>query len=220
MALEAFTYITSLNASNPIHATDPVSQGDDHVRGLKTTLLNSLPNLDAAVNFTPTEANRLVGLTGLTGTGSLVASVSPTFTGTLSAAAITATTYDGVAAANLVDKGAVEAITGAWTFSNLIGGAIVATSYGGIVEASLVDKSAVETIAGAWVFSATMQVADIEVGHATDTTLSRGAAGILEVEGAPIIAHNDAALGSGKVFFSESTPTGGADGDIWFEHAA
>lgn len=80
MGLETFNFIDSLNASNPVHATDDVSQGDDHLRGIKTTLLNTFPNLDAAVNFTPTEANRLVGLTGLTGTGNLVASDNPTFT--------------------------------------------------------------------------------------------------------------------------------------------
>ncbi len=220
MGLESFSYITSLNASNPVHATDQVSVGDDHLRGLKTTLLNSFANIDAAVTFTPTEANRLTGLTGLTGTGNLVASISPTFTGTLTAAAIAATTYDGIAAADLVDKSATEAITGTWSFSALVGGAMTATSYGGIVEANLVDKSAVETIAGAWVFSAGPQLADIELGHASDTTLSREAAGIVAVEGAVMIAHDDAALGSGKVFLSTSAPSGGADGDIWFEHEA
>jgi hypothetical protein len=220
MGLESFSYISSLNASNPVHATDAVSQGDDHLRGLKTTLLNSFPNINAAVTFTPTEANRLTGLTGLTGSGNLVASASPTFTGTLTAAAIAATTYDGIAAANLVDKSAAETITGTWTFSSLVGGAMTATSYGGITEANLVDKSAAETISGGWTFSAAMQVATIEVGHATDTTLSRGAAGKLEVEGKPIIAHNDSALGSGEIHISTSAPSGGSDGDIWLEREA
>lgn len=63
MGLESFSYITSLNSSNPVHATDQVSQGDDHIRGVKLTLLNSFPNVNAAVNFTPTEANYVVGVT-------------------------------------------------------------------------------------------------------------------------------------------------------------
>lgn len=63
MGLESFSYITSLNASNPVHATDQVSVGDDHVRGVKTTLLNSFPNVNAAVNPTPTEFNYVVGVT-------------------------------------------------------------------------------------------------------------------------------------------------------------
>ena len=220
MGVETFGFIDSLNASNPIHATDPVSQGDDHIRGLKSTLLATFPNLDAAVTFTPTEANRLTGLTGLTGTGNLVASISPTITGTLAAAAITATTYDGVAAANLVDKSATETISGTWTFTTLIGGVVTATSYGGVLEANLVDKSAAETIAGQWVFSLGPQLADIELGHASDTTITRSAAGMIEVEGAPLIMHDDASLGSGKVHVSTSGPTGGADGDIWLEREA
>jgi len=48
MALETFTYITSLQPANPT-STDPVSQGDDHLRGIKTTLVNSFPNISAPV---------------------------------------------------------------------------------------------------------------------------------------------------------------------------
>ena len=221
MGLESFSYISSLNSSNPVHATDQVSQGDDHIRGVKLTLLQSFPNINAAVNFTPTEANRLVGLTGLTGTGNLVASASPTFTGTLTAAAIAATTYDGIAAANLVDKSATETISGAWTFSaTATFGAIAATTYDGVAAANLVDKSAAETVTGAWNFSTAPQVASLEVGHATDTTLTRSSAGNIEVEGRAIITHNDAALGSGQIYVSTSARSGGSDGDIWLEREA
>ena len=217
MALESLSFITSLNASNPVHATDQVSQGDDHLRGVKSTLLNSFPNVNAAVDLTPTEFNYLDGVTGVTGSGNLALSAAPTFTGTLTAAAIAATTYDGIAAANLVDKSAAESITGTWTFTTLVGGALTATSYGGITEANLVDKSAGETVTGAWNFSTAPQVASLEVGHATDTTLTRSAAGSLEVEGRPLISHNDAALGSGEIFFSNGTEptTEGASGDIF-----
>ncbi len=216
MGLESFSFITSLNASNPVHATDPVSQGDDHLRGVKTTLLNSFPNVDAAVDLTPTEFNYLDGVTGVAGTGNLVLSASPTFTGTLTAAAIAATTYDGIAAANLVDKSASETIAGAtWDFQ-----AITAVSFGGIASANLVDKSAGETIVGQWVFSLGPQLADIELGHASDTTLTRSAAGQIEVEGRPIITHNDGALGSGEIYVSTSSPSGGSDGDIWLEREA
>ena len=59
MALESFSYITSLNSSNPNGATDPKREGDDHIRGVKTTLLNSFPNINAAVTKTPAEINDL-----------------------------------------------------------------------------------------------------------------------------------------------------------------
>ncbi len=58
MALETFDYIDSLNTANPT-ATDNVSQGDDHIRGIKTTLVNSFPGVDGAVNSTDTEMNSL-----------------------------------------------------------------------------------------------------------------------------------------------------------------
>lgn len=63
----------------------------------------------------------------------------------------------------------------------------------------------------------------VELGGAQDTTLGRGTAGsgavqpLLEVEGAPVIVHNDATLASGKVRIVTTAPTDpdGADGDIW-----
>lgn len=56
MALETFSYITSLVQANPAN-TDPVSQGDDHLRGIKTVLQNSFPNVNAAVTATPAQLN-------------------------------------------------------------------------------------------------------------------------------------------------------------------
>ena len=59
MTVESFTYITSLNNANPNGATDPKKEGDDHIRGVKTTLLNSFPNINAAVTKTSAEINDL-----------------------------------------------------------------------------------------------------------------------------------------------------------------
>lgn len=39
MALESATIISELVATNPVHLTDTVDAGDDHIRMLKTTLL-------------------------------------------------------------------------------------------------------------------------------------------------------------------------------------
>ncbi len=220
MGLESATYISGLSASNPVHATDNVSVGDDHLRLIKSTLLNTFPNINAAVTADPTEINYLDGVTGVTGTGNMALSASPTFTGTvttaaLAAGALTATTYDGIAAANIVDRTGLEVITGTWAIANLS-----TTTFNGIATANILDASAAETVAGAWVFSAAPQVASLEIGHATDTTLTRSAAGMLEVEGRPIITHNDGALGSGEIYVSTSAPSGGSDGDIWLEREA
>lgn len=57
MGLESGTYIDSLNASNPVGATDPKSQGDDHIRLIKSTILNTFPNVVGEVSLTHTQIN-------------------------------------------------------------------------------------------------------------------------------------------------------------------
>tara|TARA_R100000458_G_scaffold59403_1_gene69885 strand:- start:35 stop:301 length:267 start_codon:yes stop_codon:yes gene_type:complete len=47
MSLESASWVTQLNSSNPT-ASDPVSEGDDHLRMLKTVLKNSFPSSSTA----------------------------------------------------------------------------------------------------------------------------------------------------------------------------
>lgn len=75
MALEVFSYISSLVPANPT-STDPVSQGDDQIRGIKTTLVNSFPNISSAVTATAAQLN---STTTLATTYAPLA--SPAFTG-------------------------------------------------------------------------------------------------------------------------------------------
>jgi hypothetical protein len=63
MPLESGTYISSLVATNPVGASDPKSQGDDHLRLIKSTLLNTFPALTGAVTATQAELNILDGVT-------------------------------------------------------------------------------------------------------------------------------------------------------------
>ena len=49
MALESATYISGLVSTNP-SGSDSISQGDDHLRLIKTVLKNTLPNADEAIN--------------------------------------------------------------------------------------------------------------------------------------------------------------------------
>lgn len=62
MGLETGTYIDSLNSSNPT-AGDAVSEGDDHLRLIKSTVKATFPNLTNAVTSTHTELNILDGAT-------------------------------------------------------------------------------------------------------------------------------------------------------------
>ena len=60
MALETGTYINSLNPANPA-GTDARSQGDDHIRLIKSTIVNTFPNINNAVTVTDEQLNSIGG---------------------------------------------------------------------------------------------------------------------------------------------------------------
>jgi len=66
MALEniegAGVVISALNRTNPT-ATDDRSEGDNHMRGIKNTILNTFPNVNGVVNASDEDLNQLVGAT-------------------------------------------------------------------------------------------------------------------------------------------------------------
>ena len=63
MGLETATFISQLSATNPL-ATDPISQGDDHIRLIKDVLQEQFTTLGAAaVTTTAGELNILDGVT-------------------------------------------------------------------------------------------------------------------------------------------------------------
>lgn len=57
MGLETGTYISDLNASNPVGASDPKSQGDDHLRLIKSVILATFPSIAGAVTLDHDEIN-------------------------------------------------------------------------------------------------------------------------------------------------------------------
>lgn len=59
MSLETGTYISDLITTNPVGATDKRSQGDDHLRLIKTTLKNSILNTFTAGLFIPPQSTSL-----------------------------------------------------------------------------------------------------------------------------------------------------------------
>ena len=65
MGLETGTYISDLNSSNPV-AGDPVNEGDDHIRLVKSTVKATFPSVTGAVTSTHTELNLLDGVTANT----------------------------------------------------------------------------------------------------------------------------------------------------------
>ena len=96
MALEDLTgtkYLDDLVATNPA-AGDNVSEGDDHIRGIKNVLKLTFPNVDAACNATPTEFNYVDGVTSAIQT-QLDAKL-PLAGGAMTGAITTNSTFDGV----------------------------------------------------------------------------------------------------------------------------
>lgn len=61
MALESFSGIWSLNVSNPT-TSDDVSQGDDHLRGIKTSIRQTFPRISSTIGVTASEINHLSGV--------------------------------------------------------------------------------------------------------------------------------------------------------------
>ena len=58
MGLEAATFINELNAANPVGASDPKGQGDDHIRMIKAALQATFPAFtSAAVTLTQAQIN-------------------------------------------------------------------------------------------------------------------------------------------------------------------
>jgi len=129
MGLEAGTHISDLVATNPL-GSDQKTTADDHIRLLKFTLKSSFPNVNGAVNPTPTEFNYLVGVTSAIQTqiNSKGAITGQTWTGTHTfpstvsfgnVSDVEISYLDGVTSAIQTQINAKGAITGqTWTGSH------------------------------------------------------------------------------------------------------
>lgn len=76
MALETGSFISDLVVSNP-QSTDSVSQADDHIRLIKSTVKTTFPNITGAVTKTHSQINDLLEKAGGTMTGNLTLAGAP-----------------------------------------------------------------------------------------------------------------------------------------------
>lgn len=81
MGLETASFINGLVTTNPVGATDPKGQGDDHIRLIKSTLKATFPAITGAMTLTHTFLNGLftrqvIAGNGLNGTGNLQADIT------------------------------------------------------------------------------------------------------------------------------------------------
>lgn len=83
MTVESASYISDLNSSYPA-ATDAKSEGDDHLRLIKSAVKATFPNVTGAVTPTHTELNYVDGVTSAIQTqlDAKAPLASPAFTGT------------------------------------------------------------------------------------------------------------------------------------------
>ena len=139
MALETGTYISDLVTSNPAF-TDGVSQADDHLRLIKSTVKATFPNITGAVTATHTDLNKMTS------------SGNPQF----------ATIELGAASDTTLSRSAAGVVA---------------------VEGVTVPLNSITN---------THTALQIELGHASDTTITRSAAGVLAVEGGVIPKENRA----------------------------
>ena len=120
MSLETGSYISALVATNPT-ASDPKSQGDDHLRFVKAKILETFPSVTGAVTPTHTELNYVDGVTSAI-QAQLDAKApieSPTFTGTVTIpsgasiagfAPLASPTFTGTVTLPATGAGATEAV--------------------------------------------------------------------------------------------------------------
>lgn len=104
MGLESVTYISDLVATNPVGATDPKSQGDDHLRNIKLALLNTFPNITGEVVATHAQISALAG-------GTLAAANGSNLTNLNASNIASGTLDDGRLSSNIPRKDASNVFT-------------------------------------------------------------------------------------------------------------
>lgn len=85
MTVESATYIGQLNASNP-SGSDAKSEGDDHLRLLKGTLLATFPGMTGAMTATHAQLNKLASTFSIASAPNNAHTISSTGAATLAAA--------------------------------------------------------------------------------------------------------------------------------------
>ena len=169
MSLENPTYIDGLVVTNPT-SSDPVSQGDDHLKLIKSTLKNTFPNVTNAVTTTHTEINQLNDATDAATNNALVKRSS---SGAANFSTVTATSLAGTlttaAQTNITSVGALSGGSIGAGFGSIDNGGSAIQTTGTITSGKSVIDSV--TIDGS------------NIGHTSDTDLISLSSGAVLVAG-------------------------------------
>jgi len=148
MSLETGTYIDSLDVNNP-GATDALSQADDHLRLIKTTIKATFPNVTGAITGTHTAINAKVAepVSAITSDGS-----TPTLSSGITGAEVK--TLIGVVEPAITSDGSTPSLGSGITAASviaLLGASLGLTAYPvGAIFTSVVATSPATLFGGTW----------------------------------------------------------------------
>tara|TARA_X000001382_G_scaffold130908_1_gene127760 strand:- start:6710 stop:7471 length:762 start_codon:yes stop_codon:yes gene_type:complete len=148
MTVETGTYINSLNAQFPPE-TDALSEIDEHLKIIKSTIKNTFPNVDAAVTATPAELNTKTAIvsdgTNATFNTNITAAKIKTLVGISEPAITTATDSEGE-----VTPALATGITAAEVWNLVKAEALNSTYPIGSIYTSVANTSPASAFGGTW----------------------------------------------------------------------
>jgi len=202
MPVESANFISQLNASYPVGASDFISQGDDQIRGIKTAVQGSFPNLgETAVTANAVLLNYTVGLTG-----NIQLQLNGSYAAITSANAAIASANAAIVAANA----ALATTNTTFATMNTTFGT-VNTSITTAVNTRPANNGTGAT--GTWPISISGAAASATVAG---TITSQGALATKSTVGNGDWSGGNNAIRT--VYISTGDPSGGSDGDFWFKY--
>ena len=153
MALETATYINGLNTANPA-ATDPLSQADEHLRLIKSTIKATFPNVTGPVTKTQAQLNSTPAAAAITSNGS-----TPSLASGITAAEVKSLL--AVSEPAIISNGSTPSLGSGITAAevrNLVGAQDASTAISlldvypvGAIYTSVVSTSPASLFGGTWV---------------------------------------------------------------------
>ncbi len=222
MGLETGTYISDLVATNPA-GSDHLSQGDDHIRLLKSTVTTTFPSVTGAVTATQAELNLLDGVTattaelnildGVTATtaelnfvGGVTSDIqsqidlkaplaSPTFTGTVTAGTVTITGTATVPTPSAsTDAATKQYVDDNGVTVDSVGDAEIKKTWQSSGTWTLAGYASTTPAAGVYQVSAEHSGIDLQLYNGGWVGASNGIAGIIICDGSNVRIYNSTSI--------------------------
>jgi hypothetical protein len=187
MTVETVTYIDDLDDTYPAESeTGTLHEGNNHIRNIKTGLLNSLPNIAGAMTASHTELNILDGATVTTAQLNALATLSTEEVAYLDITTLGESEASKVVTANanhtiILDTGSVLALNGDLTVHG------IAVAYQKLYSPTLMTaqacsgESAIDfTSIPAWVRKITIMLSGVSLSGTDDMLVQLGSGGAPE----------------------------------------